>query len=168
MQVDPQDNPYGAPSAPIEAELPSERLAIEDAGRWRRLFGFLIDYVASTLLSAVIAVPYVAYLYWQGGDAAMDALENQRNLVRDYVIGVFATLLYYITLEGWFGWTIGKLVTGTRVVNEKGGRPGWKQVMGRTLGRFIPFEPFSLLFANDADKRGWHDTLSKTHVVRRR
>ncbi|MFD0724449.1 RDD family protein [Lysobacter brunescens] len=168
MQVDPQHNPYDAPSAPIEAQLPSERLAIENAGRWRRLFGFLIDYAASTILSAVIAVPYVMFLYWQGGDAALDALENQQNILLDYVLGLFATLLYYIVLEGWFGWTIGKLVTGTRVVNEKGARPTWKQVVGRTLGRFIPFEPFSLLFANDNDKRGWHDTLSKTHVVRRR
>ncbi|MBL8261100.1 MAG: RDD family protein [Xanthomonadaceae bacterium] len=168
MQDDLRDNPYGAPAAPIEAELPSERLAIENAGRWRRLFGFLIDYAASTLLSALISVPYVMYLYWQGGDAALDALETEQNLLRDYVIGLSATLLYYVTLEGFFGWTIGKLVTGTRVVNEKGGRPSWKQIVGRTLGRFIPFEPFSLLFANDNDKRGWHDSLSKTHVVRRR
>jgi uncharacterized RDD family membrane protein YckC len=164
-----QDNPYGAPAAGIEADLPSERLPIETASRWRRFFGLLIDYVVSSIFGFVVTIPYWVYLYQQGGDTALDAaLNGTQGMAVDYAIALASTLIYYIALEGWFGWTIGKLATGTRVVNAQGGRPTWGQVVGRTVGRFIPFEPFSLLFASDDDRRGWHDKLSKTYVVRRR
>ena len=77
-------------------------------------------------------------------------------------------LLYYVPMEGLFGFTVGKLVTGTRVVNAQGGRPTWGQAFGRTLCRLIPFEPFSLFFSKDGEVRGWHDSVPKTWVVRRR
>ena len=52
---------------------------------------------------------------------------------------------------------------GTRVVSENGTDPTFGQVAGRTLSRFIPFEPLSVLFSNT--HLGWHDSLSKTKVV---
>jgi uncharacterized RDD family membrane protein YckC len=56
------------------------------------------------------------------------------------------------------------LIFGTMVVSEKGGAASFGQILGRTFSRFIPFEPFSLLFSKDSC--GWHDTLPKTRVVR--
>ena len=88
-------------------------------------------------------------------------------MLRDYGIGIAAMLLYYIPMESIFGFTIGKLVTGTRVVTEDGGKPRWGQIVGRTFARFIPFEPFSLLFSSE-ERRGWHDSLPKLYVVRKR
>jgi uncharacterized RDD family membrane protein YckC len=58
------------------------------------------------------------------------------------------------------GANAGKLLSGTVVVNEAGGKPTIGQVFARTLCRFIPFEAFSFL-----GKRGWHDSIPKTHVV---
>lgn len=66
-----------------------------------------------------------------------------------------------IRMEGLYGASIGKLATGTRVVNAQGGRPALRQI----VARWIPFEPFSVLFSND--RRGWHDSLAKTWVVRK-
>ena len=63
---------------------------------------------------------------------------------------------------------MGKLITGTRVVTENGGKPRWGQIVGRSFARFIPFEALSVLFWNDKERRGWHDSLSKTCVVRKR
>ena len=107
------------------------------------------------------------WLAVNGDEAGLAAME-QPNLLRDYGIGILAMLLYYVPMEGLFGFTIGKLVTGTRVVDAQGGRPGWGQVFGRTLCRLIPFEPFSLFFSKDGEVRGWHDGIPKTWVVRRR
>lgn len=112
-------------------------------------------------------MPYVVWLMMKGGDAAVATLEEP-NFLRDYAIGISAMLVYYIPMEGFFGFTVGKLITGTRVVNEQGGKPRWGQVVGRTFARFIPFEAFSVLFANDTERRGWHDSLPKTYVVRKR
>ena len=93
------------------------------------------------------------------GRAGLAALEE----VPDIVLGIIVMAVYYIPLEAMSGRTIGKLITGTKVVSENGHRPSFSEVIKRTLSRFIPFEAFSFL---GKDSRGWHDTLSKTYVVR--
>lgn len=71
---------------------------------------------------------------------------------------------YYWGLEAFFGATLGKLVTRTRVVAVDG-RPAtaW-QILGRTLIRFIPVEALSFMSSNPV---GWHDRWSNTRVVPR-
>ena len=162
-----EHNPYRAPGASIAETTPQERLKIEPAGRWRRFFNWLIDYACTTLLWIILMIPYAAWLVANGGEAALAELDEP-NFLRDYALAIGLMLLYYISMEGVFGFTVGKLVTGTRVVNEQGGRPNWGQVVGRSFSRLIPFEPFSLLFSNDGECRGWHDSLAKTYVVRTR
>ena len=71
-------------------------------------------------------------------------------------------------MEGLFGATVGKWVTRTRVVDERGLPPSWRTAFLRSLARFIPFEPLSLLFAGADDPRGWHDRMPGTRVVLRR
>ena len=83
----------------------------------------------------------------------------------DLLLGVAIRMLYYIGLESLTGVTIGKLVTGTVVVNERGQRPTTGQVVGRSFAPIIPFDPFSFLSMTSG---GWHDTLSKTHVVKKK
>lgn len=102
-----------------------------------------------------------------GGEDALASMEEP-SFVRDYAIGIGLMLVYYIPLEGMFGVTVGKLITGTRVVDEQGRPPSWGQAIGRTFARLIPFEPFSLLFSEDKRIAGWHDRLPKTLVVRTR
>lgn len=160
-------DPYRAPESRVAAELPEERLAIEAAGRWRRFFNWVIDYACFTLLSIALFIPYTVWLAMQGDEAGLAALE-QPNFVRDYGIGILGMLLYYVPMEGLFGFTIGKLVTGTRVVDEQGGRPTWRQVLIRTAMRFVPFEPLSAFGEKGSEPRPWHDTVAKTRVVRRR
>ncbi len=162
-----EHNPYHAPAARIAAAMPDEALPIEPAGRWRRLFNLLIDYVGHSIFSIVLSIPYVLYVYLEGGEAAVTRLEEP-DLLRDYAIGLASMLVYCILMEGFFGFTLGKLITGTRVVTEAGVKPGWGQVVGRTFARLIPFEPFSLLFSSHRQLRGWHDSLPKTYVVRKR
>ena len=70
---------------------------------------------------------------------------------------------YYVFFETVFQQTPGKMVTGSRVITESGGKPTFGQIVKRTLIRFIPFEPFSFLGSNG----GWHDRWSKTRVVMR-
>ena len=69
---------------------------------------------------------------------------------------------YYILTEHFFGKTLGKILTGTRVVNKLGNRPTFGQIVGRTLARSIPFEYFSYL----ATPEGLHDQISGTRVVK--
>lgn len=93
-----------------------------------------------------------------GGDSAMAFWGEQ-------ALGLVIRLAYYIPQEAAFGFTVGKLITGTRMVDEDGEKSNLIQVILRTLSRFIPFEPFSVLFIEAP--RGWHDSLSGTYVVRK-
>lgn len=157
-----QDDPYRAPSAEVKAELEHERLPIAAASRWRRFFNLIIDYFG--MLSVVFLVSIVLALV--GGEAMMQRLEAGDPLL-EYGITFGAMFAYYVPMEALFGFTLGKLITGTRVVNEAGGMPSWGQAFGRTVGRLIPFEAFSFLFGKDGHCRGWHDSLAKTWVVRK-
>lgn len=157
-----QDDPYRAPGAEVKAELEHERLPIVAASRWRRFFNLIIDYVG--MMVVVFLVTVVAVII--GGEALIARLDAGDPLL-EYGITFGAMFAYYVPTEALFGFTLGKWITGTRVVNENGGRPSWGQVLGRTFARLIPFEAFSFFFGGEGRCRGWHDALAKTWVVRR-
>jgi uncharacterized RDD family membrane protein YckC len=58
--------------------------------------------------------------------------------------------------------TLGKIITKSTVIDENGDKIGVGRAIGRTLSRLIPFEPFSFFFS----ERGWHDSITDTHVVK--
>jgi len=70
--------------------------------------------------------------------------------------------LYYAISEGLGGATLGKLICGYTVIDDQANKVSFPKALLRTVCRYIPFEAFSC-FA----ERGWHDTLSKTYVVKR-
>jgi RDD family len=71
-------------------------------------------------------------------------------------------LIYYLLFEGLLNQTIGKFITNTIVVTSKGDNPSLKQILLRTLFRFIPFDLLTF-FGNPAI--GLHDELSSTIVI---
>jgi len=153
--MDSTNNPYQAPAARIAEQ---ESTGIVPAERWRRFVNAIVDYIGFFVLSLVIGV----ILGLAGGADAAEKLEGP---LMQYLTGIIVMLLYYVPQEAMFGRTLGKLVTGTKVVDENGNPPSWGSAFGRTLCRFIPFEAFSF-FKSDA--RGWHDSIPKTYVVKAR
>ena len=128
------------------------RAFVADTGL--RFANFIIDRMAGTglfyagvFLSASIT-----------SDIGNDALSSL------IILAAFAIIPgYYIVLEYFWGKTLGKFLTKTRVVNEAGKQPSFWNIVGRSLCRFIPFEPFS--FFGGGKPIGWHDSISKTYVV---
>lgn len=155
------DNPYRSPASAV-AEVHVAQTLI-DAGKWRRFFNLLLDYIA--LMVVVFAATFIAAII--GGNATLQWIEAM-NFWQEQLLGIGMLLAYYIAMEGLFGLTVGKWITGTRVVDERGGPASWRQVVLRSLARLIPFEAFSLLFSEDGVARGWHDRLPRTRVVLRR
>lgn len=78
---------------------------------------------------------------------------------------IIVAFLYYYLTEQYFSRTIAKLITHTLVVNADGSKPTARMFFLRSCCRFIPFEAFSFL---GIVPRGWHDSFSKTYVVKRR
>lgn len=150
------DTRYSVSDSTLEAGVPvSDVQSMESAGRGLRLANMLIDYVCYFVLAAVLG--FVIVLVW--GEEGLDVLDK----MPDFVFGAILMCLYYIPLETMTGRTIGKLITGTKVVNDHGQSPSLIAVIKRTLSRFIPFEAFSFL---GKDAYGWHDKISDTYVVK--
>ena len=82
----------------------------------------------------------------------------------NYLVGGLIRLAYYIVCEATTGLTLGKLITGTRVVAESGDKPTFAQIVGRSFSRLVPFDGLSFLGSSP----GWHDRWSQTRVVRTR
>ncbi|MEO1051473.1 MAG: RDD family protein [Bacteroidota bacterium] len=134
-----------------DEELTEEEVRQRIARDSKRVVNYLIDLVAYFVLVRLFStyiitlLPEEAYRFYFGLTGRM-----------------FITYgLYYFIMELAFGRTFGKLVTKTRVVNRKGRRPSFLQVLFRTIFRFVPFDPFSFLTNPD----GWHDRWSKTLVI---
>ena len=70
---------------------------------------------------------------------------------------------YYALAELLFQRTMGKALLHTLVVTTNDNKPSAGRLLLRTLCRFLPLEPLSMLFSGRA--LGWHDTLSGTKVV---
>lgn len=149
MSHSPGDSPYATPESQLReiSGPPSpERLATTG----QRFANYAIDYVA-------ILIVYVAFLLMSG-------VEDVERPGRDLLASLVIYAAYYFAFESFGGATPGKWVTGTRVVAEDGSAPGFAQILGRSLARLIPFEPFSLL--GGSPPVGWHDSLSGTRVIR--
>lgn len=69
---------------------------------------------------------------------------------------------YYAIFETYVGGTVGKLICGYTVINDKAEKITFGQGMLRTVIRMIPIEAFSCF-----SDRGWHDKWSKTYIVKR-
>jgi uncharacterized RDD family membrane protein YckC len=152
------NNPYAPPKADLDAGpgLGAPEL-LPTAGLGARFLNFLIDGIVARIVVVSVAGVLAAFLRSSSPDV------DGSTAIVVAVIGFVAFLGYYAVLEAAFGWTIGKLITGTRVVRFDGGKPRVAQIIGRTFARFIPFEPFSVLGSSN---QGWHDSLSGTRVVR--
>ena len=150
MSVKPSFNAAGA------ASVPSEQISGELASATRRFWTFVVDQIVVWIGMVTCQIAYgVAY-----GLEALEALDG----VKSWGMGIAFYVLYYVCFEVVSGRTIGKIVTGTRVVTLSGLALSIPTVMLRTLCRLLPFEPMSFSLG----ETWWHDSLSRTQVVRAR
>lgn len=122
-----------------------ETANLDHASKGQRFANLLIDGiivgVAQNILVAVLGV----------------------GMIESIGLSLIINFAYYTAMEGYGGGrTIGKMVTGTRVVSTNGEPLTPGRIMLRTVCRWVPFEPFSMLFG-DAP---WHDTWTDTAVVK--
>lgn len=80
-----------------------------------------------------------------------------------YLVYFIIWVLYYFISEYFFNKTIGKIITGTKVVVSKSKKDNYITFLVRTISRLIPLEPFSIFI--DEKKIMWHDKISGTMVI---
>lgn len=78
-----------------------------------------------------------------------------------YIWFYMALVVYYIVFEAIFKRTPGKWLSFSKVVNNKGGKPSFLQILIRSLIRLTIIDCFFIPFLD----KTLHDYLSKTEVV---
>jgi uncharacterized RDD family membrane protein YckC len=142
-------NPYAAPKADDSPVAPvADTLVLNHASMGTRFLNALIDQLVQQGLAMGLGILLAALgISFRGG----------------FLLGMVLSVIYYSLLEGAFAVTVGKLITGTRVVDTEGNRPSFGQIVGRTFSRLVPFDAFSFLSTPSV---GWHDRWSGTRVVK--
>jgi uncharacterized RDD family membrane protein YckC len=126
-----------------------------------RFFNCIIDFVF--ILVTIFIVTFFIVII--GNILQWDIYRMwEETLISLGFIGTYLSfaMIYYFIFEGLFGRTLGKIITGSVVINEYGLKPGFGAIFKRTLCRLIPFDALSFLGESG---RMWHDSLSDTYVV---
>jgi uncharacterized RDD family membrane protein YckC len=145
-------NPY-KPPVDVAAPAPSADAYYVEATQAQRLANFALDYIGIIMLAILLGV----VMLLTGKEDLFEGLGGN-------LLGVLTMAGYYLAFEASLGRTPAKFLTGTKVVDVRGGPARFTQILGRTFSRFVPFEPFSFLGSG----HGWHDRWSDTRVVRTR
>lgn len=116
-------------------------------GKALRLLNFLLD----TSIYFIIVLIFIM------------TLRNVINKEDVKWISILIYFLYYFIFEFTKGQTLGKMITGTKIISLTGNKEYYfMQIFGRTLMRFIPLDIFSYLFS----PKGLHDWISKTAIIK--
>jgi uncharacterized RDD family membrane protein YckC len=154
-----KDNRFAPPATDVTEPKPPVPTDYQLAKRDQRAAGFVID--------ALLTYPLMLLLKILPGALGIFVLldVNVDLFVIPNLFSWLATLFfYYLVCEGiWFR-TIGKMITGTRVIHTSGRSPSFIQVLIRTLVRYVPLEFLSYLGGGNRPS-GWHDRWSNTRVI---
>jgi len=146
----------------IDVIITENKTIVTDTGKWQRFFHWVVDLAVMSL----VVIPVIISLgYWLADSGILEGNETLQKFFRGrwslYTIIFIFILIYYPISEILFGSSPGKFLTESRVVNSKAESPSSSTIFLRTLCRNIPFDALSFF-----SKRGWHDSLSETYVVK--
>jgi uncharacterized RDD family membrane protein YckC len=141
-------------------------------GFFRRVGAFLVDVVVIVLLSSLMG--FMAYVGYKVGLAAHDRAMSWNTAAP---LVSFLTLawmglatIYFVVFHGMEGKTVGKWLLGLRVVGTDQRPISYRRALLRWIGTIgLGGASFGLAFLWilwQREKRGWHDFLARTWVVR--
>lgn len=130
----------------------SNELLIDYASKKVRFYNFILDTIIYRVLSILLILSF---------EGQYNSIAGENLAVYNIVYLVSFYFLYNFIFELLFGQTLGKMITGTKVVTYDIKKPSIKTLFIRNLCRLIPFDPLSFLISEN----GWHDSISKTTVI---
>ncbi|PZP51403.1 MAG: hypothetical protein DI598_03340 [Pseudopedobacter saltans] len=115
-----------------------------------RIIDFLVDTIVILLISYLFNRTSNFYQYYWNFSG-----------ISYWQVYCVVTVLYYIIGEGLFKTTLGKKASISKVVNSKGEKPSFLQIVVRSIVRLFPLDFIFIPFTD----RTLHDIASKTFVV---
>lgn len=157
-----------------QQDLLSEDAFIDDhfeyATQGQRFLNLVIDNLLMRYgLSYLTGMAMGSLLAIVAPDFLNDLAYNDSNwsggiLILSLLIGYLNYIVYYTLCEKLLkGYTLGKLITGTRAIRQDGGELTFRNALLRSLSRCVPFEVFS-----GFNTLTWHDSWTDTKVIKAR
>jgi uncharacterized RDD family membrane protein YckC len=149
----------GDPGALADSYLAEVPLTLPPHGR--RILAKLVDVMLIVFLFAAIVVPAATLTAFNIGEEFVWLA-----LCLSLVTSAILASLYTVVLEWRYGHTVGKYLTGLRVVRESGARISFGQSVVRQLPLFLQVGWIDAMFALFTDRRQRaFELLSKTRCV---
>ena len=128
-----------------------------------RLINYVIDYIIVYSFFFFLGAFAMLLFQFVGVDFLLNFVNwiAELNRFQDILMTGFVYFSYTFLMEYFTkGRTIGKYITGTKVVSTDLQTIGAQQYFIRNISRLVPFDALSFLGNN-----GWHDSWSDTRVV---
>ena len=148
----------------------------EYMGFWIRFAAFVADWIIAYLIAALVAA--IIGISMTSGDVEPEQLQDVSIAIENFnysflflFCGISAA--YTVVMTAWKGQTLGKMLLRIQVVDADGNVPPWHKAVIRELLRgviLLALFPLGLLYVwvgFDARKRGPHDYLGGSYVVRK-
>ena len=141
----------GAATGPVpvgtQGSVAIDMAAVEYMGFWVRFAAWIIDTIILLVVQGVVS------------------------LIGLYFLSFIVGLVYAVLFIGLKGQTPGKMAMGIQVVNQQGQMPGvgraiLREIIGKIVSGIVIFLGFFWI-GWDREKRGWHDHIAGTYVVRK-
>lgn len=164
--------PTAEPDRAVTKPAPPSMQATRGGGFFRRACAFAIDTLVISALSVILF--FMCYVGYKVGLSA-----HGRVLTWEHSTPFFTLLTwgwiglataYFVVFHGNEGKTIGKWLLGLRVVTADHGDIAYRRAFLRWIA-LVAFAPVLLGFLWvlwSREKRGWHDFLARTWVIRDR
>jgi uncharacterized RDD family membrane protein YckC len=183
-----QNNPHNsndqfemsAPSESVEGGLNSESKNLADipGGIFRRFAATLIDVVIlylfqmpfSKILVSVLGIDQSVFEKISQGDIPQEFIIFQ---TYSFIIGIGVSYFYYVFCYQWKRASLGKLALDMEVIVLKSGNPPsfmtvfLRETLGKPVGAILIMIGYIMAMFR-SDKRGLHDLIAGTQVIRRR
>jgi uncharacterized RDD family membrane protein YckC len=170
---DPKTDRYVPLAEPVDFEMPAAEAELRDspepvlefgmASALERMVGGAIDLVFVSLIQLTLF-----YLTTHLVAQRVGALPRSA-LVAMGLVGAVMAAGYFLFFWSLSGQTLGKLLTGSRVVDRRGGALGFGRAALRLVATLVAALPLGAGFIGlwtDAERRGWHDRIAGTKVIR--
>lgn len=151
---------YSSEQTDLLGDLDTERVLLVKATKEQRGINFVIDTIIVCVLTFVLLI-ILAILFPVWYHAVSE--DDVECILLLGVVYAIAVILYYTVFEaGTKGYTLGKLITGSRTIGYDGKPVSWKDAFLRSLSRLVPFE-----FLSGLNRTILHDQWTDTYVVKK-
>jgi uncharacterized RDD family membrane protein YckC len=134
----PDPHPHDARAAPASGPVGGE-----PATPWRRLLGFLVDYLLISVYLGLLTA--ISFIIQAAGPVAFPPATGLDPRLTGHAVQLLTltlpVLLYFALAEAARRQaTLGKQAVGVKVVTQDGGRPTLRRSLARSAVKFLPWE----------------------------